>query len=100
MSKDNLTPRKGSAGRATLKGEARDNPMKGAAGRTPSTPRGTYPADNFPKPSGGQHKGFIPRASTGDPMDNKMVNRQRKGPVVREGGGSGKPAGSTGIVGK
>lgn len=87
-------PRAGSTGRGTLKGEARDNPMTGAAGRATSKATPMYPGDG--------NVALIPRKPNkarkagGSPYDTKMVNRQVQGPTVREGGGSGKPAGSLG----
>lgn len=91
-------PRAGSTGRGTLKGEARDNPMTGAAGRAASKATPTYPGDG--NVALNPIRGSKPRKSSGSPYDTKMVNRQVTGPAVREGGGSGKPAGSTTFTGK
>lgn len=82
-------PRPGSAGRATKKGEARDMPMTGAAGRGLGTTRGQYPKAGFPQPENAK-----PRKAGGDPYSTALPNRQVQGPAVRKGGGSGKPAGS------
>lgn len=87
-------PRAGSTGRGTLKGEARDNPMTGAAGRATTKATPMYPGDGNVALTPKVEKGYTKRGP-GSPYDTKMVNRQRQGPAVREGGGSGKPAGST-----
>ena len=94
MSIPTQKPRAGSTGRGTLKGEARDNPMTGAAGRATSKATPAYPADGNPalKP----RKPNTARKTSGSPKETALPNRQVQGPTVREGGGSGKPAGSRG----
>jgi hypothetical protein len=89
-------PRAGSTGRKTrnvsTSAFGTPGPRKHAEGRattkaTPQYPKGSVALT--PKVEKG------PRRSPGSPYDTKLVNRQVQGPTVREGGGSGKPAGST-----
>lgn len=90
-------PRAGSTGRSVRNVATNSfgtpGPRKHAEGRAATKATPTYPGDGSVamKPI----KTSKPRKTSGSPYDTKMVNRQVQGPAVREGGGSGKPAGST-----